>query len=266
MGRKKGTVPIISIDSASGMDIMMIKKTNRPDFQKLFSVCIKKLELSSERRYYRNIGDAMDIYAKQRELLLKYQGIDMGDGDDVFSLGMPRREVKVKSKRGNRGKKNKSKKRSTVINCSNNRGITPYRGGHTSTLQRLLFDEGVDMGDVYLDSSLLSEDSREAYDGEIEKTHNKIIYFYDNPINPSERLEFSDVHSFDEYCQKNHISLSDYECQQLLANDTIHCCVSPYGASMGGEKLLISDTSYGGLRWLCCSDNSELNEQALRYF
>ena len=271
MGRKKGVVPIISIDSTSGMDIMTIKKTNRPDFQKLFSVCIKKLELASERSYYRHRGCDSNIYAKQRELLLKYQGIDIGDGSDLFGLASPYGNkpcngVKLKTKRGKRGSK-KNKKRSTVIGCGNTSGIVPYRQNSASTLERLLFDEDIDKGTIYLDSSIQSEDSNEAYEIDSStKTHNKVIYFYDNVINPTERLEFGDVHSFDEYCQENHISISDYDCKQLLSNDVTHCCVSPYGSSMGGEKLLISDTSYGGLRWLCCEDDAELCSTKMRYF
>jgi hypothetical protein len=261
MGRKKGSVPVLSIDSTSGMDMLTIKKTNRPNFQKLFSVCIKKLEIMSSNGHYRhhyrgNVGSS-DVYAKQRELLLKYQGIDMGDGADLFGLVSPYQKpgVKLKSKRGKRGKKNKK----------NVRHIPSYPSS-SSTLQRLLFDEGIsDHGDIYLDSSLYSEDSAEAYVNDT-NTHNKIIYFYENILEPSQKLEFSDVYSFDEYCREHNIEINDYDCKQLMSNSVTHCCVSPYGSYTSGKKILISDASYGGLRWLCCEDDAELQESALRYF
>lgn len=249
MGRKKGITPFISEDNASGMEVMTIKKTNRPDVKKLFSVCLKHIEEMESRRYsprYSSTNNLSSLYERQRRLLNMYQGVN--EVQDLFG-GISR------------------KKKNKVIKGSNKRGVRggKKKKGSMSTLQRLLSDNGYDDihntsshgGTVYLDGSIFSRDSLEAYRDD-ECCSDKLIYYYDDILDESSKTVFYDVFDFDEYCKEQGIDISDYDVRQLLSNSVSHCCINPYTKNIDGQQLLMVDASYGGLRWLCCENDNDL--------
>lgn len=93
------------------------------------------------------------------------------------------------------------------------------------------------------------------------------IYYYRDVNNPDVYEYFDNLYEFDDFLENNNIYVSDYELQQLIHREISHCCIRP--SSLKSPKYLeldsslltptlISDSSYGGLRWSCAEDDDEL--------
>lgn len=240
MGRKKGKTPIFSIDNVSGLHMITINKTNRPDISKVFSLCLKRVEEETARQEALIMrcmyGGSDDYYAYQQALLKHYQ---------------KQHKVNVKSskksnKRGSRGGQKKK--------CIN----------QGSTLNRL-FNNIHDTGNgttIFDSTGIFSRESFEDFCNEHDVSHgDKMIYFYDDIMDSNSKTVYYDVYDLDEYCKENNIEISDYDCKHILSQSIIHCCVNPYARTVDGKKMLMVESSYGGLRWLCCDSNDELEDE-----
>lgn len=85
----------------------------------------------------------------------------------------------------------------------------------------------------------------------------KIIYFYDDIDNPDDATIFYNVYDFDKFLDEEGISVNECEVQNLLTRSISHCCINPKERLLG-NLTLITDMSYGNLRWECASSNDEL--------
>lgn len=134
------------------------------------------------------------------------------------------------SKRGKRGKKKCSKNK--VKKCG-----------------KVFMDEEVN-GLLHSD---ISDDSLFPVEGD-----DKMIIFYHNIHDENNKEIFYDVYSFDEFCNEHNIEVSEYDCQCIMSNDISHCTINPLCKTIDGKNMLVRDSSYGGLRWLCVENEDEL--------
>lgn len=86
----------------------------------------------------------------------------------------------------------------------------------------------------------------------------KLIYYYSDIDSPSGNTKvFYSVYDFDKFLDEEGIFVSDDEIDNLLSRDVSHCCIDPKSYE-SGRLSLITDTSYGNLRWECALSNDEL--------
>lgn len=90
-------------------------------------------------------------------------------------------------------------------------------------------------------------------------TFQKKIRFYRDYENPDKYEEFTDLYTFDDFCEREGIDVSEDECRNLLLRDNSYCCINPASRN-NGKPMLITDSSYGGLRWACAESDDELVE------
>ena len=249
MGRKKGKTPIFSTDNVSGLGLITINKTNRPDICKIFGISLKKIEAEEARLSQLSYG-GYNGYLYQQSILEQYQR----QYGHLMNGIRCKPSAKKSNKRGSRGGQHKRK----------------IKQNKRSTLERLLstshdsFNNIHDRGDgvTYFDNTgLFTRESFENFcDEHAVDSGNKMIYFYEDIMDSNNKSIFYDVYDLDEFCRENGIEISDYDCQQIMGKSIVHCCVNPYARTIDGSKMLMVDSSYGGLRWLCCDGNSELEE------
>lgn len=85
----------------------------------------------------------------------------------------------------------------------------------------------------------------------------KIIYFYDDINNPDDVTIFYNVFDFDKFLDESGITVNEFEINNLLTRSVSHCCLNPK-ERLNGHATLLTDTSYGNLRWSCADSNDEL--------
>ena len=86
----------------------------------------------------------------------------------------------------------------------------------------------------------------------------KMIYFYHNVNNPDKNVDlFYSVYDFDQFLTEHGIEISDSEIQKIINREISHCCLDPISLTLGMKEIL-SDNSYGSLRWACAESNEEL--------
>lgn len=85
----------------------------------------------------------------------------------------------------------------------------------------------------------------------------KIIYYYDDIDRPDDSTIFYNVFDFDKFLDEEGIYVSDSEIDNLLTRSVSHCCINPK-ERLKGKLSLLTDMSYGNLRWECAESNDEL--------
>lgn len=150
---------------------------------------------------------------------------------------------------------------STIIT---KRGNCRHGGNHTPRLQKNLWEQGYVPGRVYggsedndvevLDftegsysnSGLLDnmENDSKAYDG-------IRIYFYKDYMCPNDVEEFDNLVDFDDFVTQEGITIPEDVTLQILQSDVIYCSIDPEALHDTGELRLITEDSYGMLRWEC---------------
>jgi hypothetical protein len=83
------------------------------------------------------------------------------------------------------------------------------------------------------------------------------ILFYDDITDCRNVREFNSLYEFEEFMDSENIYISSSDQANLLKNKVTHCCKDPNFKSFE-SPWLITDSTYGGLRWLCASDEEEL--------
>ena len=83
------------------------------------------------------------------------------------------------------------------------------------------------------------------------------IYFYDDILNPDSRRTFHSLYDFEEFVDSENIYISSTDQAALLRNNVSHCCKDPNFSSTS-NPWLITDPTYGGLRWLSAANQDDL--------
>lgn len=139
--------------------------------------------------------------------------------DDDYYPSYRQKSFKKSNKRGVRGGKK-------------HKGVTIYDSDALNAMDDLPFRE--------------SEDSK--------KVESDItIYFYDDLNNPDNKRVFHSLYDFEEFIDSENIYISSTDQASLLRNNVSHCCKDPNFKSLD-TPWLITDSTYGGLRWLCSAD------------
>lgn len=89
-------------------------------------------------------------------------------------------------------------------------------------------------------------------------TEKKTIRFYRDYDNPDDYHEFNNIYDFDEFCDIEGIDVGADEVSNLLRRDITHCCIDPSSSRKCGKPMLMTEASYGALRWACAESNDEL--------
>lgn len=206
---------------------MLIIRNNKPDFKSLFKDFLDEYEKIENSRYPSYFYDGYDNYYD-----------DVWDNwDDYYPYDLNYQSKRAKkmlsdyqeafsinksSKRGCRGKRNHSK-------C-----IPLYPNGKNKKR--------------YSDNKCNMFDKR---------GDDKIIYYYEDIDNPDDATVFYNVFDFDKFLDEEGISVNESEITNLLTRSISHCCINPKERLMG-HNTLITDSSYGNLRWECAESNDEL--------
>jgi hypothetical protein len=83
------------------------------------------------------------------------------------------------------------------------------------------------------------------------------IHYYDDIMNPSSKRTFNSLYDFEEFLDSENIYVSSTDQASLLRNNVSHCCKDPNFKSLD-TPWLITDPTYGGLRWLCAANDDEM--------
>lgn len=214
---------------------MLIIRNNKPDFKTLFKGFLDEYEKAERSRYQSSFWDGYDDYG------YGYDG--WGDWDDNW--GYDERyypcNVSFQNNRAKRLLEDYQEKFS--VGKSNKRGS---RGKHKSKCIPL-YPNGNN-------KKRYSDNKNNMFD---KRGDDKVIYFYDDIDNPEEATIFYNVFDFDKFLDEEGISVNECEVTNLLTRSVSHCCVNPKERLMGRNTLL-TDSSYGNLRWECAESNDEL--------
>jgi hypothetical protein len=88
------------------------------------------------------------------------------------------------------------------------------------------------------------ENDSKAYDG-------IRIYFYKDYMCPNDVEEFDNLVDFDDFVTQEGITIPEDVTLQILQSDVIYCSIDPEALHDTGELRLITEDSYGMLRWEC---------------
>lgn len=152
------------------------------------------------------------------------------DAYDVFWEGQVHKSKK-KHKRGG--------KRARLIDIS-----TPYSGDEENPLE--LGDD-----EIFTDYVEVNADDNGIMDG-------KEIYYYPDYHDKENRLEFSTLKGFNDFCETNGYSIPKYVSTKLIYNRVVHTCLRHDGVQYGVHEIM-AETSYGSLFYEVCED-SELSD------
>ena len=208
---------------------MLIIRNNKPDFKTLFKSFLDEYD-KLERNRYQSFWDDYDDY-----------GCGAWDGwDDYYDRYYPT-NVSFQNNRAKRLLEDYQEKFS--VGKSNKRGS---RGKHKSKCIPL-YPNGKN-------KKRYSDNKGNMFD---KRGDDKVIYFYDDIDNPEDATIFYNVYDFDKFLDEEGISVNECEVTNLLTRSVSHCCVNPKERLIGHNTLL-SDSSYGNLRWECAESNDEL--------
>lgn len=208
---------------------MLIIRNNKPDFKTLFKSFLDEYD-KLERNRYQSFWDDYDDY-----------GCGAWDGwDDYYDRYYPT-NVSFQNNRAKRLLEDYQEKFS--VGKSNKRGS---RGKHKSKCIPL-YPNGKN-------KKRYSDNKGNMFD---KRGDDKVIYFYDDIDNPEDATIFYNVYDFDKFLDEEGISVNECEVTNLLTRSVSHCCVNPKERLIGHNTLL-TDSSYGNLRWECAESNDEL--------
>lgn len=208
---------------------MLIIRNNKPDFKTLFKSFLDEYD-KLERNRYQSFWDDYDDY-----------GCGAWDGwDDYYDRYYPT-NVSFQNNRAKRLLEDYQEKFS--VGKSNKRGS---RGKHKSKCIPL-YPNGKN-------KKRYSDNKGNMFD---KRGDDKVIYFYDDIDNPEDVTIFYNVYDFDKFLDEEGISVNECEVTNLLTRSVSHCCVNPKERLIGHNTLL-TDSSYGNLRWECAESNDEL--------
>lgn len=101
--------------------------------------------------------------------------------------------------------------------------------------------------------------ARKSYDSLYDEDDSPVlIKFYDDINNELSCREFTSLHEFEEWCSEKSIIVNTLDYTRLLNSSEIHCCLDPIDLEYG-DKVLITDHSYGGLWWSVSEDVEKQN-------
>jgi hypothetical protein len=86
----------------------------------------------------------------------------------------------------------------------------------------------------------------------------KEIYYYPDYHDKENRLEFSTLKGFNDFCETNGYSIPKYVSTKLIYNRVVHTCLRHDGVQYGIYEIM-AETSYGSLFYEVCED-SELSD------
>lgn len=82
------------------------------------------------------------------------------------------------------------------------------------------------------------------------------IYFYEDYHNKYDRIEFSNLYEFDQYCKEIGLSVPAYVAEQIAYSPISHCCLNPTAKEQGVLEVMREET-YGEMFYEAC-ETSEL--------
>lgn len=91
-------------------------------------------------------------------------------------------------------------------------------------------------------------DEDETYEAPVQ-----VIKYYPDVENELSVIEFNSLKEFENFCDKSGIVVNTVDYSRLLRENEVHCCLDPIDMDYG-DKVLITDTSYGGLYWTVSED------------
>ena len=174
---------------------------------------------------YDDYSDWWDSYYECYGTSSKNYGISHSchNDDDDYYPSYRQKSFKKSSKRGIRGKGKKYK------------GVTIYDSDS-------LDDDLPFTSDIDSDNTLASDVT---------------IHFYDDILNPDSKRTFNSLYDFEEFLDSENIYVSSTDQASLLRNKINHCCKDPNFKS-SNMPWLITDPTYGGLRWLCAANDEDI--------
>ena len=82
------------------------------------------------------------------------------------------------------------------------------------------------------------------------------IYFYEDYHNKYDRIEFSNLFEFDQYCKEIGLGVPAYVAEQIAYSPISHCCLNPTAKEQGILEVMREET-YGEMFYEAC-ETSEL--------
>ena len=197
-----------------------------------------------EIAYWRSQGFIFDDYPSD-------DFNDEDDEDDGCVIWPPRYDKHNKKKKGKdsydffwegQAKKSKKKhkrggKRARTIDIS-----TPYSGEEENPYE---------LGDDEIFTDYVEVDDDGIVSG-------KEIYYYPDYHDKENRLEFSTLKAFSDFCDSNGYLISEEVSKKLIYNRVVHTCLRS-DSSQYGMYEITAETSYGTMFYEVC-ENSELGD------
>lgn len=202
---------------------MLVLKDNKPNFKPLFLKYMETYE-RLEREYYANLYN--DYYD------------DWGDYGDYYDDYNPYYQRLRAEELLDNYHKNFS------VGKSNKRGC---RGGNKH-------HKCISLYSSKSSKKRYSDIRNNMFDS---RGDDKIIYYYDDIDNPDSATTFYNVYDFDKFLDEEGISVPQSEIDNLLSRSVSHCCINPK-TRLSGQLVLLTDKTYGELRWECADANEEL--------
>lgn len=199
---------------------MLILKKDRPDFKSLFKDYLEEYERLESYNYNSSFYD-----------------------DDDYDYYYPN-NIKFHSNRARYLLDEYQK--SFSLNKSNKRGCRGS-GKHSGSKCIPLYPKGKS-------KKRYSDVKNNMFDW---RGDDKIIYFYNDIDTPDDVEIFYNVFDFDKFLDEEGISVNDSEIDNLLNRSVSHCCINPI-ERLKGNNTLLTESSYGNLRWECAESNDEL--------
>lgn len=209
---------------------MLIIRNDKPDFKKIFKNFLDEYEKIKISRYSSSFWDDYDDYGYGA------WGDNWGYDERYYPCN-----VSFQNNRAKRLLEDYQEKFS--VGKSNKRGS---RGKHKSKCIPL-YPNGKN-------KKRYSDNKGNMFD---KRGDDKVIYFYSDIDNPEDATVFYNVFDFDKFLDEEGISVSENEVNNLLTRSVSHCCVNPKERLLG-RNMLLTDSSYGNLRWECAESNDEL--------
>ena len=231
---------------------MLILKNDRPNFKEIFSSYLKEYEEEmkksySSRRYsrYDDYEDFYDAYDDYGGYSGYYDGVGIDDYDDFnYSRSMElldsyQRKYSVTSPNYYDNDMNGRKGKRKRLRGKNKRKNLELFPRHMDGIGKKRYsDNKANMFSSHDDT---------------------MIFWYDDVDNPDNNLTFYSIFDFDKFLEENGINVSSEEINNLMSRGLSHCCLNP-SKCRDGILEIMSDSSYGGLRWACAESDDELLE------
>ena len=109
----------------------------------------------------------------------------------------------------------------------------------------------------YLSSRYDMYDADDYDEYDFSSCREKCIYYYPDIKDRTNCRKFTDLKSFNDFCDRSGIYVPYTDAGTLKYYDEVHCCLDPNDA-MYGDKVLMAECSYSSLYWY--SGQSDIND------